>query len=97
MIQCRWVLGLVAMVLVVVLFTMPTSAQSQTQMTCEQQAVILDQLVGDVGNHRRTVEIEAAALRVRVRALESELKEEQKKAAPTPATPALPSPKPGEK
>lgn len=95
MIQCRWVLGLVAMVLVVVLFTMPTSAQSQTQMTCEQQAVILDQLVGDISSSRRSAEIDAATLRVRVRVLESDLKAAQKPVL-APAPPATPASTPSE-
>lgn len=64
----RRVIGLC--VLIVVLCVAPAFAQQSSEMlTCEQRVSILSQLVGDLSTHRSSVEVEAAALKVRTQIL----------------------------
>ena len=59
--------------------------QTPEPMTCEQRVRILTQLAGDVAAHRSNAEIEAAALKVQVQALTTQIEAASKKVAEKPA------------
>lgn len=71
---------------------MPSMAMAQGQPTCEQRLAIMDQIVESMSRARATVstaEVEAASLKVQVKALRDEIeagKKEANKNAPVQPT-----------
>ena len=61
---------------------MPVMAFAQVQLTCEQRLAILGQIVEDMSRARAvvsTAEVEAASLKVQVKALQGEIEAGKKK------------------
>ena len=63
---------------------MPMTAFAQVQLTCEQRLAIMDQIVESMSRARATVstaEVEAASLKVQIKALRDEIEAGKKKVA----------------
>lgn len=76
-------IGLVALIATL---TMPVAAMAQ-QQTCEQRAAIMGQLIEDMGRARAVVsaaEVEAASLKVQVKALQAEIEKAKQDIAKKP-------------
>ena len=62
---------------------MPVAAFAQAQLTCEQRLAIMEQIADSMSRARAivsTAEVEAASLKVQVKALQGEIEAAKKKA-----------------
>lgn len=83
-----------ALLIGIALIFLPSLAKAQ-QQTCEQRATLLAQLLDDVSRTRGTVstaEIEAANLKITVRALQAEVAQAKKVAEKQPEVKAAETP-----